>query len=30
MRDRNKNAVILSRYAGIGSHKYPIGFPGIQ
>lgn len=28
MRDRNKNAVILSRYAGIGSHKYPIGFSG--
>ncbi len=24
----NKNGMILSRYAGIGSHRYPVGFSG--
>lgn len=28
MRDEGKRAVILSRYAGIGSHRYPLGFSG--
>lgn len=28
MRDEGKRALILSRYAGIGSHRYPIGFSG--
>lgn len=28
MRDYGKRPVILSRYAGIGSHRYPIGFSG--
>ncbi len=28
MLDEGKRAVILSRYAGIGSHRYPIGFSG--
>lgn len=26
--DRNKKGMILSRYAGIGSHRYPLGFSG--
>jgi len=25
---RNKNGMILSRYAGLGSHRYPLGFSG--
>lgn len=25
---RNKDALILSRYAGVGSHRYPVGFSG--
>jgi alpha-glucosidase (family GH31 glycosyl hydrolase) len=25
---RNKRPVVLSRYAGVGSHRYPIGFSG--
>lgn len=25
---RNKDALILSRYAGVGSHRYPLGFSG--
>jgi len=25
---RDKNGMILSRYAGIGSHRYPLGFSG--
>ena len=28
MRDEDKRPLILSRYAGIGSHRYPIGFSG--
>ena len=28
MRDEGKRALILSRYAGVGSHRYPIGFSG--
>lgn len=28
MRDEGKRPLILSRYAGIGSHRYPIGFSG--
>lgn len=28
MRDEGQRALILSRYAGIGSHRYPIGFSG--
>ena len=24
----NKRGVILSRYAGVGSHRYPLGFSG--
>lgn len=28
MRDEGTRALILSRYAGIGSHRYPIGFSG--
>ena len=28
MADEGQRAVILSRYAGIGSHRYPIGFSG--
>ncbi len=26
--DTNKRALILSRYAGIGSHRFPVGFSG--
>ena len=28
MYSRNKRAMIFSRYAGVGSHRYPIGFSG--
>ncbi|GAB2501935.1 glycoside hydrolase family 31 protein [Alkalibacterium psychrotolerans] len=28
LEERNKEALILSRYAGPGSHRYPIGFSG--
>ena len=28
MRDEGKRVLILSRYAGIGSHRYPLGFSG--
>lgn len=28
MRSEGKRALILSRYAGIGSHRYPLGFSG--
>ncbi|MGO3036549.1 MAG: TIM-barrel domain-containing protein, partial [Lactococcus lactis] len=26
--EKNKNNIILSRYAGPGSHRYPLGFSG--
>lgn len=26
--DQNKRGIILSRYSGIGSHRYPLGFSG--
>ncbi|MCC5895642.1 MAG: alpha-xylosidase [Alkalibacterium sp.] len=28
LKDRGKDALILSRYAGPGSHRYPVGFSG--
>lgn len=28
IKNRSKNPLILSRYAGIGSHRYPVGFSG--